>query len=298
MKHLLTFIFLFASGLSQAQSKSVHIILSSNQSIYQEASTIIQNDLALLGNSLEKSIHLIDNISTKNIAPDDLIVTLGDRSAEEIQSLDIENPVIYAFVERDIVRSIAEPTAENPWAALVINQPLQRLVSVADNLVSDSYKNKIVIVVSENNTFAFSEIENLRPLNNGVLEIVKVPTSKLASKIVTDEFFNAGALVALHDNAIWSGKSAKLLLYQAFNYKIPVIGYSKKFLTAGALISVFSPVEDIANHTAMLIHQWSTTGDLKETGIIYSAAYLDVNTNIARVLRLPVPKLESLIDED
>ncbi|MGI1677854.1 MAG: hypothetical protein K6L75_03925 [Cellvibrionaceae bacterium] len=305
MKYLLILFFLFNCGLShaQAQPNSVYIVLSSDQEIYQQASTLIQNNLALLADSSDKNIYLIDDFlvdaaSTRNINPNDLIVTVGDKSAKKIHSLGLKNPVIYAFSEKNIIYGMTQLKTVKPWAALVINQPLQRLVSIADHLVSDSYKNKIIIAVSEKNAFALKEIEALHPLNNGVLKVIKVPESKLASKLAKDDFFNAGALVALHDNEVWSGKSANLLLYQAFNYKVPVIGYSKKFLTAGALLSVFSPIENIANHTATHINHWSITGTLKETGIIYSSASIDVNPNIARVLHLPISDLEPLTNED
>ena len=285
------------SSLSNAQPKTVHIILSSQQEIYQQALTLIQNNLLSLNDSSKKNIYSINSISINTINPNDLIVAIGDKSAEKIHSLDLTNPVIYTIVERDYIDSITQSRPINSWAALVINQPLQRLVSIADHLVSDSFKNKIIIPVSKNNTLAFKEIDALLPLINGTLEIVKVPESQLASKIANDRFFNAGVLVAVHDNDIWSGKSAKLLLYQAFNYKIPVIGYSKKFLTAGALVSVFSPIESITHHTATLINQWSTTGTLNERGIIYPKANIDINDNIARALHFPVSKLESLTDE-
>tara|TARA_R110001606_G_scaffold395190_1_gene566912 strand:+ start:16306 stop:17214 length:909 start_codon:yes stop_codon:yes gene_type:complete len=302
MKYWLLFFLLaspFSYGQSENSSLTIHIILSNSNTIFQQAAASIQKELILLGDHSEQNIVVVDKIANMSIKPNDLIITVGNEAAEKFNALGLQNPIIYAFIEKSLALNLNRSRpAEHQWVATVTNQPIQRMISISEQLINNNYKNKIVIVLSEKNRSTLKEIQSLRPLNKGVLDIIKVPQDKLAAKIIADNLFNAAALVAVHDDDIWSSKSATLLLHQAFNYKVPVVGYSKKFLTAGALISVSSATEAIANETAKLIHHWLTDGAFDETGIVYSDATLNINKNIARALQLPISRLNSLRIEE
>jgi len=128
---------------------------------------------------------------------------------------------------------------------------------------------------------------------NGQLKVIIIPKGRLAAKILEPDLFDAAALIAIQDNAIWTGKNAKWLLQQAFNYKVPVVGYSKSFLKAGALASVYSSLDDVADSTAEAINAWLNDKTPKDFAIIYPEASVQINPSIARVYKSAAERLNN-----
>jgi ABC-type uncharacterized transport system substrate-binding protein len=296
MNYILAFILLVISTLP-VQARTVHFVLSKDNTVYQQAYEKIHFQLEL-GTDNEQKKQLIDNFTANSVAPDDLIITVGTKAAKQIQQLGLKNPVIFSFVYSSLFEQADMNKAHNHWAAVALNQPTKNLIKAADQLIQDSYKNKILVVVSSDNQTLLREIASIGPLQNSSLDIVVISQQQLAAKEIEQHLFEAGALVTIHDKNIWSGNSAKLLLQQAFTHKIPVIGYSKNFLTAGAVISVYTPIEEVTRECIVLINQWLKTNKLDRNGVIYPPAKIEANSNIARALRIPTSKINSMsVDE-
>ncbi len=291
--HYIVFLILLVIPFTVAQAKTIHFVLSKDEPIYQQAHQKIQSEFnqssALV---LKQDKQVIDTFSTESIHATDLIITIGNKAAIEIDRLGLKNPIIFSFVDDSLIAHL-ENRNNKRWVAIPINQPVKHLISVAEQLIEESYKNKILVVISEANQALLTELNAIKKLKNS-LEIIKIPTGELAAKEIEKYLFDGAVLVAVHDKDIWTGNSAKWLLQQAFIHKVPVIGYSKKFLVAGALVSVYSPLDAITSESAMLINNWSNTGELDRHGVIYPKAQIDINSNIARSLHYPISKTDSL----
>jgi len=293
MNYIVLLLF-FVFSATFAQAKTIHFVLSKDEPIYHQAYKTIQAELSLVALAFSQDKQLITSFSSESVDTTDLIVTVGNKAAQEIGKLGLTNPIIFSFVDNASVPRLGSSQQDRQWAAIVLNQPARNLVSVAQQLIKDSYKNKILVVVSQTNQKLITELNAIELQGEASLQIVSVADGGLAAKTIEPYLFDAGVLVAVHDKEIWRGNSAKWLLQQAFTHKTPVVGYSKSFLVAGALASVYSPSEIIAKQCAISINHWSSKGKLTKTGVIYSPAMIEVNSNIARALRFPISKIDSL----
>jgi ABC-type uncharacterized transport system substrate-binding protein len=299
MKHLLIFIVIVLSTIASAETdktkKSIYIVLSSGDAIYYNIAESLEN--ALSDSTLPPhniNIVTLESGNFKAITTQDLLIPIGAKAAEDVFRYQASNTIIYSFVEQELIQKLNPNKFSNKWAAVTVNQPIERLITVADKLVKKSYKNNIVIIVSRSNTDLIEKINAVNSLYKGQVELVEIQSNDIVNKRVEKSLFNAAALIATDEEVIWSGSNAKWLLRQAYNYQVPVVGNSRRFLKAGALISVYSSMEEISKSTSVLIKQWLKDGTLTGTGIHYVASTIGVNKSIANALHYKFKELKAL----
>lgn len=265
----------------------MHIVLSDNSKLYQQAAKAIQTELEAQG--FDKPIHITQTQSwdKKAFHPSDLLVPLGQQAAISTHYSFNQNTHLYSLIDRTQI-----PTqTDSEWAAVVIDQPIQRLFDLASTIVAGRYRDKVIVAISEENQLLRNEISELNNQSGVTFEVLLVDNKSEPAKIIDKALFNAGALLAVRDERIWSGENAKWMLYQSYKFNVPVIGYSKRFLKAGALASVYATLPQTTHKTAQLIMQWERQGKLTKQGIVYPDYEIEFNKNIARALKITIPDI-------
>lgn len=266
----------------------MYILLSDNSKLYQQAAEQIQTTLLADGIDNPIIISTAQSVKKNAIQPNDLIVALGQQAVASSHYSFTQNTRLYSFLDKTQVPA----TTSSPWAAIVIDQPLQRLFDVAGTIVSGRYRDKIIVAISEDNHVLRKEIAELEQLPDITLEVVLINDASEPAKVIDKALFNAGALLAVRDKKVWSGENAKWMLYQSYKFNVPVVGYSKRFLKAGALVSVYTTLSQTAQKTAELIIDWhQQQGALSQQGIVYPDFDTEFNKNIARALKITIPDI-------
>ena len=299
MKQLIVFLLLIFSAGSHASDKTIYIVLSGEDAVYYEIGDQLKEQISnLQALAAEINIITLEDERFKTIQPDDLIVPVGGNATEKSYQYQSSNTIIYSFVEQGLINRMRPVKQVKQWAAVTVNQPVERLISIADSLVKNTYKNKIIIVISSNNTHLKRDINAIKTLKKGQIEIVEIKRGDVVAKVVEKSLFNAAVLISTDEENIWSGSNAKWLLRQAYNHQVAVVGNSKRFLKAGALISVYSSMEQISKLTSLLIREWLENGVLISTGLHYVPSTIDINKSVAQALHYNKSILQTLkVDE-
>lgn len=263
---------------------TVHIVSSGQSKSYETALQAIQKNLKAHSPQLSVTTTALTQFSPVNLAEDDLIITLGNEAIQSISQQVSNLPVIHSFAEVNDL-----PSSAGNWAAAVISQPLLTMLKVMDPLLANQYKNELLIAYSASNQTIRQQVASNAKLTHGMVSAIPINEGDKPAKYIEDKLFKAGALVSVNDSQVWRGENARWMLYQAYRYKVPVVGYSKKFLKAGALVSVYSTVEQIALKTAQLVQEWESSHQLAKKGIFYANYNIEFNRNIARALNMDVP---------
>jgi ABC-type uncharacterized transport system substrate-binding protein len=270
--------------MTPVMAATVHIVSSGQGESYESALKAIQQSIKASTPQLSTKTTSLSLFSLSEVASDDLIITLGDEAMHTLSRLSNTPPIIYSFADLSTL-----PDGSGNWAATVTAQPLSTMLTVITPLVSKLYKNELLVAYSNTNKRIATEVTLAEQLNNGLIAPVTIDEGEKPAKYIEDKLFKAGALIAVNDKHVWQGENARWMLYQAYRYKVPVVGYSKKFLKAGALVSVYSTLDQIALKTAQLVQQWEQSGQLVQKGIIYADYNIEFNRNIARALNMDVP---------
>lgn len=274
---------------------SVHIVLSEDSVSYQQAASDIQTELRAGGFDPKATVSTLKNFQPQQIKADDLIVSIGQKAAELSSQKMPETRQIYSYIDKP---SLPVKPAKH-WTAVLLDQPVERLIGTAQQVVKGRFRNKLVIAVSEKNVQLRQDISELNIPEGTELQLLVIDHNSEPAKIIDKALFNAGALIAIRDKRIWSGENAKWMLYQSYKYNVPVIGYSKSFLKAGALVSVYANLEDTAKKTAELVIDWHAhKGQFTQEGIHYPRFQVEFNRNIARALNINVPDIPEGEDTD
>lgn len=288
----LALLLLWLSSIGHVQAQTIHFLLSSDAPVVAQALSDIQSQLIATDKPVGKQVSHIDQFSVTDVDPDDLVVAIGNKAAKKLASFELSNQTLISFTDKPTNVYLSNAFHHDNLRIVSLNQPSQRLIEFTDPIVGTDYKKNILIAVSEQNTALITELENIAPLNYGQLKVIIVPKATLAAKVLEPHLFDAAALIAVQDPVIWTGKNAKWLLQQAFNYQVPVIGYSQSFLKAGALASVYSSLDDVASTTAEAINDWLMAKPLSGFAITYPDATITINPSIARVYQNAAGRLD------
>jgi len=267
---------------NSAFANSVFIVQSNSNTLNQQATELLIKKTRRLNSSINIELISVNALPEQQLSQDDLLVTIGNDSADAIKGLTLDSPIIYSFSSIS-----ALPKSEGNWLATVIEQPLQRLITVAPQLIKHDYKKQILLPFSKEN---ITQIKNsINDTNSPSLKLVEVLEHEKPAKKIDPFLFKSGAIIAINDKSIWSGENARWMLIQAYKNNVPVIGFSQKFLKAGALVVVYSSLEQIADTTAESISNWYTDKKLPKKNILYSDYNIEYNRKIARTLKINVP---------
>jgi len=286
MKRLLTIFGLLLVMAGPAYAENVHIILSEDNIAYHQLAQDIKNHIGNKALRTSTQIKTLDSADSGNIVASDLIVSIGETAVQFSQRHYPQNSHLYSFIDKTVIQG---DDATN-WVAVLMDQPLQRLFDTATGIVQGGLNNRLVIAVSEDNQLIRDEIAQLSIPLGIQLDIVVVDSNAEPAKVIDSVLQNAGALIAVRDSRVWSGEHAKWMLYQSYKYKVPVVGYSKSFLKAGALISVYASLFDTVRETANLITYWHDYQGWKmQERNFYPPYTISINDNIARALEIHIP---------
>jgi putative ABC transport system substrate-binding protein len=294
LKNTLIALLILASPALYAGQERAYLVLSGESDLYSQVTTLIRHYLT---SDTQLRVVNWDQIQLTDIDPDALLITVGRKAAEKISQFNRPQPVVFSFIDAETLnRQLARSHFEAPWAATVINQPAERLIQVSKPLIRTAYRDKLLVILDEENQWALDQIEALPQEQREYLDVMVLGRNEVAARLIEDSFFKVAAVVALNDTVIWSGNSAKWILHQAYTYQVPVVGYAQTFQKAGAMVSVYSSLDQIANSTAKLIDAWHSTGALSSKGMVYSEYHLEMNDYIARALKFDPNVLPQQVD--
>jgi ABC-type uncharacterized transport system substrate-binding protein len=97
-------------------------------------------------------------------------------------------------------------------------------------------------------------------------------------------------MLAVPDPAVLTPNSAKWLLFTAYQRGVPVLGFSKAYVNAGALGAVYSSPDQIGRQAAEIAARLERDAFSNLGPSVYPTYFsVALNRSVARSLRLDVP---------
>ena len=283
---------LLFSPLSQAKVPVV-LILSDSTPSYRAAVTGFASRYqgqftTFLAKDIQGRVSLTD-------APKAVFITIGARALHDITSfVGPDDLVISALAPKQSVLAIIH--SGNPavristaqMCRLYIDQPLERQMHLARLLLPNA--KSVGVALSQQTLRLLPDIrkaadaEQLETQHTLVLNNEN-PVQRLRDTLATTDVF-----LTLPDQTIFTRTTAKWILYMSLRQRIPLIGFSKKYVDAGALAAVYTTPRQAGQEAADLLATNRCAGT--ET----YPRYFSVSTNpaAARALRIDLPSEQQL----
>ncbi|MFT5721114.1 MAG: putative ABC transport system substrate-binding protein [Motiliproteus sp.] len=184
----------------------------------------------------------------------DLIVTLGAQAALEVLQQPLHWPVLSVLIPRQTFVSLSQqphllPRLEQGLlSAIYLEQPVARQLQLA-RLISPSIKQMGVVVGP-------SSHEQL-PLIAAAIEaqgwqqrLARFSHNENPIKLLEPLSESSDAILVVPDKAEFNRSISKWLLLLSYRRNIPLIGFSSRYVDAGATAAVFSTPASIVRDTA------------------------------------------------
>lgn len=250
-------ILFFAPIFCQADTPNkLTVLLSANSSAYQTVARTIHQTLQANIQIAEYTPETIDSIS----APPQLLLTIGSKALKTALEKFPEAPIIASFLPRRVFEEFIAnyPRTLQNTTAIFIDQSMFRQLALARLIAPDA--------TTIGTVFGASSIDERQRLYQAATEtgfIIKSvllnsednPVNTLQPIIQETDVF-----LAIPDQSAFNRASAKWSLFMTLRARKPLIGFSEKYVDAGALTAVFSSPEQIGKHTTEVIDAYLTTG--------------------------------------
>jgi putative ABC transport system substrate-binding protein len=232
---------------------------------------------------------------TSNILPEagspDLIVVIGSSNIERANR---------QFAAIDKLFIVADPGdysqvnhLDSRTAVLYMTQPYCRQIQFISEL-NEHWQ-----------TISYFSDRN-KPIDDSLLKqcaskfgLETYPVSVTDTNQLTDDLKTAlnhsDLILALPDKDIFNRNTVKNILLTSYRYRKPVIAFSRNFVTAGALASIHSNIDEISSSTGALIEQYLANNHQFTESVNYPRFFdIDINEQVFKALDIHIPDIEKI----
>jgi len=258
------------------------------------------NITAVLGiKNLDDDSHA-DSVNLGESDPE-LIIAIGSRATRKLIEADLDTPalsIVTPKVTFNTLLSASETASKRQHsgklAGIVLDQPPSRRMRLARSLLPGPLSVGVLWGPTSKQEsaeyHAAAEMAGLE-LNTAVVDDEMNPIPMI-ERLIRDN----NALLAVYDSIALNPGTAKWLLYLAYQNRIPVIGFSRAYVDAGALAAVYSTPEQIGRQAAEVVHDYIKGNSGRLPAQIYPKYFsLGLNKSVARSIGLSLPDEDRLL---
>jgi hypothetical protein len=250
---------LLISTSVNAEKKSILIITDNKVQINTQVSTILK-PFFLKNQEFSVKILQYQNILQNHTLLDQasLIITLGI-NATLYSPLSLTAPTIHALIPQSTIKKIGLCSQSNCQKkktqmrcrfAIYLDQPLSRQLNLISLLLPSAKKVGVLTA-----SFSASKLPSLqieaKKLNIEISE-KHIKNRAMLNRQLNNLISNIDILFTLPDPMLHNKETIPYLLLSTYRYNIPVIGFSKAYVNAGAIAAVYSSAEQISQQISEL----------------------------------------------
>ncbi len=285
-----------------ASAKITHTIIVVPTKVggaYQEFLQAFKTSLASSGSSVAVTVVASGNIDASLFNPKKarLVVAVGTAATQKVFELNIALPVLGTLLPRNSYRVLEERARQQgkkyARTAIVLDQPISRNL----NLIRKILPNRKVlgVVLGPDTRFLRAELTSAAKQDGLRIHIETMGYAQHLMGPLNRALEDAGAFIAVADNVVSNRKTVQNLLLTTYRHKIPVIGYSRAYVRAGALAAVYSTPEQIGRQAGELVSSIVKSKSWNLPLSVFPKYFsVEVNRDVARSLGIHLPKQKEI----
>lgn len=184
-----------------------------------------------------------------------VIVTVGTQAAIETTALQPKAVVLHALIPRhtynEITRTAAPAARRGATSAIYLDQPLARQLELVRQALPAHRRLAAVLGPA-----SFDQLNELRTqakdkgFELGIERITEAEQLQPALRRLLEDH---DVLLSLADSLVFNSGTIHHLLLTSYRYRVPVVGLSRSYVEAGALLAVYSSPEQIGRQAAEIV---------------------------------------------
>jgi ABC-type uncharacterized transport system substrate-binding protein len=243
-----------------AQADGVLVVASSTADLYSRFTkrfTTVLADIAPAAEASGISVLFLDSrrLTDADIAARDLVVTVGSRAARDVLARQPAPPVLHTILPESVYRQLASSAgACARQSAIFIDQPLARQAALGRAMFPAALDYGILLGPTSRQRRA--EIDAMQERTELNLVIATAGQETDIAATASGLLEKVDLLLAVNDPLVLNRQNAKWLLYSAYQRRLPVIGFSRAYVDAGAAGAVYSEPGQMARQAAEIVRDY------------------------------------------
>ncbi|MBL4711495.1 MAG: hypothetical protein JKX75_03165 [Gammaproteobacteria bacterium] len=186
------------------------------------------------------------------------------------------------------------PTSpNNNNAVLYMTQPYCKQIHLIQ-LLNAQWKT-ISVLTNKSKPVDINALQQCAKNYNMTTYIVQTTGDEQLTSKIKDALNHSDILLALPDNTVYNRNTVKNILLTSYRYRKPVIAFSKNFVRAGALASIYSSPQHIAQSANKITNQFFDDGQQFKNSITYPPTFdVSINIQVFRALNILIPDTKKL----
>lgn len=256
----LLLLLLLLACLQQARAAGLLVVTSSAGGLYSRFIDAFSAGLASGApptGAVDISVITLDEhkLTADDLAARRLVVTVGSRAATNVAAHTPDIPVLHTILPESVYRTLAEPSgACTPRSAIFIDQPLARQAALAQAMFPDALDYGVLLGPTSGQRQP--EIDALEKSTDRHLVVARAGNEADIARATSGLLDRIDLLLAVNDPLVLNRENAKWLLYSAYQHHLPVIGFSRAYVNAGAAGAVYSEPEQMARQAGEMVRHY------------------------------------------
>lgn len=294
-------VLLFISSTVYAEANNIVVLSSGKARVYTEVAEALKEkfDRSCKENRpdcIDHRIYLLtyeDNANSLIIpANTKLVITLGLKASEVIQTMNTGLPILHALIPKASAAQFAVSGAKNQ-TTIYLDQPPHRQLKLARLIYKEPH---IGLLVGQDSQTLEDDYLPTAVKQEIAISYRKVASEDMVGPQLKELLDESNILLALPDPTVFNRRTIFNILLSSYHNKVPVIGFSAAYVKAGALVAVYSTPDDIAKHLTDFTTNYLNKGATTLPKPAYPKYFsVSINQSVARSLGISLPEEQELI---
>lgn len=278
-----------------AASLDVAVVISNDAAPYIEMAQGIASGLNRSGAGKSRLVPL-DALAQLTPANTDVIVAVGLKAVDAVAALDARIPVLNTLIPRAAFETIAKQRKArdnaHAFSVVYLDQPLGRQLDLIRLTMPGR---KRVGVVLGPDSAGMLESLNAEARARGLqLTSARVHNEGELSAALQAVLTESDVLLSLPDSVAFNSRTLQSVLFSAYHYQVPVIGFSPAYVRAGALAAVHSTPIQLAQQVTEILQRVNAQHPALPAPQYADYFGVAINEHVARSLEIRVEKEDVL----
>jgi len=285
---------LYSSVQADSLDRNIAIVYLQDKGFSHDLINRLENDLNEKKFNTRK-IPIQHALNTK-LQEQDFIIALGSKVTKKLLESNINKPTLSLLIPKSYSEALEKEHPENTnLSILLIDQPIKRQFHLISEILGKHHTTGLMLGPHTQHSEAlFKKIsaDFNQPLITRHIEKPEQLTH--AIKTLSKE---VDILLALPDPGIYNKKTIRSILLSSYRYKLPIIGFSKAYVKAGAIAAVYSKPEQISTQAINITNQFFNKKHF-DTKVYHPTDFsISLNHKVARSMGINLPESSSLTEK-
>jgi len=238
-----------------AADKNVLVLLSKEQPEYRQVAENLRQTLAESGPSVQVRVAIPpEGLRPSELAGTDMIVTVGVQAARLAVAQHGAVPMLHTLLPRQSYLELARNgihTHTRRRTAIYLDQPLRRQLNLIGFALPE--RTRVAVMLGPATTSLENELATAARDRDLSLRIQRLTKAEELVPLLSEALEDSDLLLALPDTTVFNSNTIHHLLIAAYHRRVPVVGFSRGLVEAGALLAVYSTPAQTGRQAAEIV---------------------------------------------